>query len=208
MAIAYVQSPLEDGHGPGVRIFLAGGAKQPWRARFAALLEGDFVVYDPINFDWHEHALERRIDWEIRHFERADIVAAWLPEAPGDDFTALSPTTCFELGQLVSIKSELRVGIAPGHPARALLVERLRRHQVSVVDTLEELAAGMLSQPRPPRPAPRLDEERQFTFGPTVPLEDLFDLGVAVRTCRVRVTIDPASPMARELTAQLARLLP
>jgi hypothetical protein len=41
-----------------------------------------------------------------------------------------------------------------------------------------------------------------------VPLEDLFDLGVAVRTCRVRVTIDPASPMARELTAQLARLLP
>src|SRR5689334_4896948 len=112
MAIAYVQSPAQDDYGAGVRVFLAGGAKEHWRPRLAQLLadKGDFILYDPINFEWHEHALERRIQWEITHFERADVVAAWLPAAT--EFSALSPTTCFELGQFVVIKPELYVGIA------------------------------------------------------------------------------------------------
>jgi hypothetical protein len=207
--ITYIQSPAEDPHGSGVRTFLAGGAKDPWRRRFAQLMaarDGDFVLYDPINFEWHEHALPRRIEWEIRHFERAEVVVAWLPGAPADDLSAQSPTTCFELGQLVTIKTALHVGIAPHHPARDVLLERLRT--LSVVDSLEELAARVPTQAPTSRPhPPRRDDERHFHFGREVRFEDLFDLGVAVRTLRPRVTIDDDCPVARELRAQLALLL-
>jgi hypothetical protein len=213
MAITYLQSPAEDGGEVGVRVFLAGGAKAEWRGSFARLLaarEAPWILYDPINHDWHEHALERRIDWEVRHFERADVVAAWLPAAPAHDLVAQSPTTCFELGQLALIKPLLRVGIAAGHPARDRLVARLSRHSVPVVESLEELAAAIPSQApgQRLRAPPRTDEERHFYVGAEPALEELFDLGMAVRSGRVQVTIADGCPLARELRAQLARLSP
>jgi len=140
----YIEAPSEY-LGNSRAVFLAGGiaGAENWQTVMVELLENiDATVLNPRREDFPMGDAaegERQIEWEHRHLERADLVAFWFPPQ------TLCPITLFELGTCCSSGVPLVVGTEPDYVRRfdVAVQLRLRRPEVKVVDTLDDLARAV-----------------------------------------------------------------
>jgi hypothetical protein len=141
----YIEAPTEyEGSGPA--LFLAGGVSdaENWQQRFLRLLpRGVYAVLNPrrVAFPAGDTAAEtQQIEWEVRQLRRAALAAFWFPPQ------TLCPIALFELGGCCAADKPMVVGADPAY-ARRFDVEvhlRLQRHDVTIVNTLESMAAQVV----------------------------------------------------------------
>jgi hypothetical protein len=142
----YIEAPDEFG-GSGPAVFLAGGitGTENWQATVARNLTAHNVtVLNPRRERFpagDPDAGRRQIEWEHRHLARADLIAFWFPPP------TVCPIALFELGACCSALAPIVVGADPGYARRFdLQVQlRLRRPELELVDTLDDLTAQIVN---------------------------------------------------------------
>lgn len=144
----YFEAPaLYDGNMPYV--FLAGGISDTanWQAEFLRRIEEHNVtVLNPRRMVFpmgDVGELRRQVEWEWRYLQNASLVAFWFPPP------TLCPIALFELGACCAANVPLVVGADLAY-ARRFDVEtqlQLRRPDVSLCDSIEEVVAQVLNHP-------------------------------------------------------------
>jgi nicotinamidase/pyrazinamidase len=143
----YVEAPA-DYEGPLPSIFLAGGISgcELWQPCVAEMLEGLAVaVVNPRRDDypWHDPAAaEEQIRWEFEQLSRATACLFWFPPQ------TLCPIALYELGRWSAGSRPMFVGVHPDYQRRVDVEIQLglARPEVSIVHTLEELAAQVIER--------------------------------------------------------------
>ena len=127
-----------------IKVFLAGGMKNPWRKEVAeklSELDLDITIIDPTVENWEKDIGEETItnekyldqtDWEHDGLDNADIHVFHF------DDTSVSPITLFELGMFVD--NDSIVYLEDGYEKEAYVEYIAHRFGVPVVKTAEELA--------------------------------------------------------------------
>ena len=144
----YIEAPNEY-EGGGRAVFLAGGitGAENWQTQLIeSLRDVNATVLNPRRkeFPMGDPAEgERQIEWEHRHLERADLFAFWFPPQ------TLCPIALFELGACCASGKPLVVGTAPTYARRfdVTVQLRLRRPDVRVLDSLEDLTRAVVEHP-------------------------------------------------------------
>lgn len=127
-------------------LFLAGGISDtsPWQTRLIRMLaETRWMILNPRRADFpmgDPTEGVRQIAWEFHHLSLATATAFWFPSE------TLCPIALFELGAASKEPKPLFVGTDPQYARRFDVQEqlRLRRPQVTVVDSLEALASQLI----------------------------------------------------------------
>lgn len=149
----YIEAPAEWG-GYGRSVFLAGGITDcpDWQTEMVELLDGSgLIVLSPRRADFpigDPGAAEAQIAWEYRYLRRAGMISFWFPKE------TLCPIVLYELGAWSMTGKSLIVGVEPGYERETdvRVQTRLTRPDVAIVDTLEELAAGVIAMRAPLNP--------------------------------------------------------
>eukprot|EP00735_Rhodelphis_limneticus_P014959 TRINITY_DN9079_c0_g1::TRINITY_DN9079_c0_g1_i1::g.18282::m.18282 TRINITY_DN9079_c0_g1::TRINITY_DN9079_c0_g1_i1::g.18282 ORF type:complete len:223 (+),score=13.90,Nuc_deoxyrib_tr/PF05014.10/4.6e+03,Nuc_deoxyrib_tr/PF05014.10/0.017 TRINITY_DN9079_c0_g1_i1:52-669(+) len=135
-------------------IFLAGGISgcPDWQEKLVGLIRKDedtlangqrIILINPRreNFQDRPDVAKQQITWEYEYLQQADAVSFWFP------CETLCPITLFELGCCATAGKPIFVGTHADY-SRKLDVDvqmSLRRPDVSVVHTLEDLARQILA---------------------------------------------------------------
>jgi hypothetical protein len=141
----YVEAPTDYDRPGETSLFLAGGISNcvDWQSALVALLaDTPLTLINPRRRDYpHDDptAEEAQVTWEHRHIRRATAVSFWFPA------DTLCPVTLYELGSMSMTRKPLFVGMHAGYAKRfnVLVQTKLARPDVTVVDSLEALAAGV-----------------------------------------------------------------
>jgi hypothetical protein len=145
-----------------VSYFLAGsiemGAAELWQDKVARKLADreDIVLFNPRRDDWdasweqsiNNKQFKQQVDWELEHIELADFVVFYF------DPNTKAPITLLELGLVAGKRSEkyldnqtICVCCPPGFYRRGNVEIVCDRHNIKLVDTLDELINWMSGEP-------------------------------------------------------------
>lgn len=144
----YIEAPNEY-DGEGLAVFLAGGISdvENWQQSVVEVLsKTDCTILNPRRSEFptgnkvEEH---RQIEWEWRYLQRAELVVFWFPPQ------TLCPIALFELGTCCSGDLPIVVGCDPKYARLFDLVAqlRLRRPEVELVQSIDELAERVVQHP-------------------------------------------------------------
>ncbi len=137
----YIEAPHEY-QGNERSVFLAGGITEcaDWQRDLTALLRGEeIVLLNPrrCNFPMHDpNAAKEQIEWEYRHFKKADAVSFWFPKE------TLCPITLYELGVQMIKHKPLFIGVHPEYERRVdvEIQTKLERPEIKIVYDLNSLS--------------------------------------------------------------------
>ena len=131
-------------------VFLAGsiemGAAEPWQENLVSLLPSRWEILNPRRDNWDTSWVQdppspmfrEQVEWELAALEHADAVAMYF------DPRTKSPISLLEVG-LYARSGKMIVCSPPGFWRRGNLVVTCEKYGVSLVETIDELATGLVA---------------------------------------------------------------
>jgi len=140
----YLEAPNNPSEWPLKSLFLGGGISNcvDWQNEMKWLLEKplpDVLIVNPrrYSFDMSDPSQsELQIEWEFKYLDLSTAILFWFPKE------TLCPITLYELGSWSMTKKPIFVGTHPEYKRcdDVRIQTRLKRPEVTVVHTLEDLA--------------------------------------------------------------------
>ena len=131
-----------------VKVFLAGPiiGGGNWQQKLISRFAGDnrILLINPYGPD-PNHNLEVKASWEVKGLAESDVVVFWLPLQKGKlhDGREYARTTRFEMGEWMTKKEHVILGIESGFPGEGYIRFRAKAYNIDIHESFDALIEGI-----------------------------------------------------------------